>query len=153
MKKLHLIALLSATLPFALSLPAKSAASDTSAITALFNRGIAAFNAGNMSGWAATCSASVSIVDEIPPHAWQSCGAWWSSYQSFAKANHVTAGAVKIGRASTVALTGNSAYVEWPATFSYRQSGKPQQEAGIFTVAFTKSANGWLISGWTWTRR
>ena len=138
---------------FAFCLSGRSAASDTGAVTAVFDRAIAAFNAGNMNGWVATCSSAVSIVDEVPPHSWQSCADWWSSYQSFAKTNHVTAGAVTIGRPTNVQLTGNTAYVVWPATFTYRQSGKPQREAGIFTVAFTKAAGAWLMSGWTWTKR
>lgn len=153
MKNFRLAATLIATAAFALSLYGESAASDTGAVTAVFDRAIAAFNAADMKAWVATCASTTSIVDEVPPHAWQSCNDWWSSYQSYAKTYHVTAGVVKVGHASSVAITGNSAYVEWPATFTYHQSGKPQQEAGLFTVAFTKTANGWLMSGWTWSKR
>jgi len=140
-------------LAFVFCLAGRSAASDTTSIAAVFNRAIAAFNAGNANGWVATCSSTTSIVDEIPPHAWQSCTDWWHSYQTYAKANHITAGTVTVGHASNVQLTGSTAYAEWPATFSYRASGKPAQEAGLFTIAFTKTASGWLMSGWTWTKR
>ena len=154
MKYFRLAAAVLMTAAFTLCLPGKSAASDTTSIAAVFDRAIAAFNAGNMNGWVATCSPTASIVDEIPPHAWQSCADWWSSYESYAKANHITAGTVTtVGQASNVQLTGNSAYAEWAATFRYRQSGKPQRESGLFTIAFTKTANGWLMSGWSWTKR
>jgi hypothetical protein len=153
MKHFRLVAALLATAAFALSLAGTSAASDTTAITGVFDRAIAAFNAADMKGWVATCTPTASIIDEIPPHAWQSCGDWWNSFQSFAKENHITAGTVKAGRASNVMLSGSTAYVEWPATYSYRQSGKPGEENGIFTIAFTKTASGWLMSGWTWTKR
>jgi ketosteroid isomerase-like protein len=156
MKIHHFAAMLVAVAACAFCLTETSAASGGSTPGAVLNRAIAAFNAGDMKAWAANCAPATAIVDEIPPHAWQgpsACTDWWSSYLSYAKTNHITAGAVSIGAPSEMMLTGSTAYAVWPATFRYRQSGKPRQEAGTFTIAFVKTPTGWLMSGWTWTTR
>lgn len=131
-------------------------ASENAAVRAVFNNAITAFNRGDMRGWIATCAPSAGIIDEIPPHSWQgasACADWWRSFQSFAKSNRITEPSVSTGTPWHLAVDARTAYMVAPATYSYRVSGKAQREAGIFTVSFRKTLNGWLMSGWTWTQR
>lgn len=133
----------------------RAATPDATAVTAVFSRAIAAFNSGDLRAWTATCASPAGIIDEVPPHAWHgasACSDWWSSYQSDAKATHVTGGIVTLGKPWHATIDGSSAYIVWPASFSYRLSGKPAREAGIFTVALTKASGNWLISAWSWAQ-
>lgn len=134
----------------------RTAASENAAVMAVFNNAITAFNRRDMRGWIATCAPSAGIIDEIPPHAWQgasACADWWRSFQSFAKSNRITEASVWTGTPWHLAVNARTAYMVAPATYSYRVAGKAQREAGIFTVGFRKTLNGWLMSGWTWTQR
>ena len=141
---------------FSQTLALRATASENAAVMAVFNNALAAFNRGDMKGWIATCAPSASIIDEIPPHAWQgasACADWWRSFQSFAKSNRITEPIVSIGTPWHLAVNARTAYMVAPATYSYRLAGKPQHETGVFTAAFRKTLNGWLMSGWTYTQR
>jgi ketosteroid isomerase-like protein len=149
------VALLAAAI-FSYALGLRAAASESGAVTAVFNNAISAFNRNDMRAWIATCAPSAGIIDEIPPHSWQgaaACANWWRSFQSFASSNRMAEPSVSVGTPLHLEISGRTAYMVAPATYLYRQNGKPQREAGIFTVAFRKTLNGWLMSGWTWTLR
>jgi hypothetical protein len=147
-----------AALAFCVLLPLTSAAagSDEAAVLGVFNRAIRALNAGDLRAWLATCGPGASIVDEIPPHSWQgaaACANWWSSFAAYGKRFRISDIAVDLETPWHVVLDTKSAYLVVPAVYSYRQSGKSQREPGIFTVALKKTLQGWLISGWAWTKR
>ncbi|MBV9719965.1 MAG: hypothetical protein JOZ77_11645 [Candidatus Eremiobacteraeota bacterium] len=124
-------------------------------VMATIDRAMDALNGGNRAAWIASCAVPAAIIDDIPPHTWQgvsACGDWWRAFAADAKNNHVTDGAVRLGTPLHLAITGSVAYVVCPATYAYRQSGKPRTESGIFTFAMKRSASGWLITAWSWTQ-
>ena len=50
-------------------------------------------------------------------------------------------------------VTGDRAYVVVPASYKYKEHGKPVSETGsTFTVALQKGPAGWLIAGWAWSK-
>lgn len=132
------------------------AQSGSAELTALFNRAVAAFNAGDEAAWSATCTSPAAVIDDFPPHFWHggsACAKWWAAYQANARANGISGGTVALGKPSHVAVDGNSGYMVVPATYSYRLDGKPTSEAGLFAVTFTRKAGRWFISAWSWADR
>jgi hypothetical protein len=60
---------------------------------------------------------------------------------------------VTLGTPWYLSVNGNRAYVVVPATYRYKQHGKPMIERdSIFTVALRKLPDGWRITGWAWSR-
>jgi hypothetical protein len=113
------------------------------------------FNNGN-SNWVQLCVDQASIIDEFPPYAWSGSGAcsqWGKDYDADAKKNSVTDPSVWLGAAKHLDITGERAYVVLPASYSYKQNGKPVKEAGAtLTIALQKSGNNWRITAWAWSR-
>jgi ketosteroid isomerase-like protein len=117
---------------------------------------IAGFNAGDIKKALATCASPASIVDDFPPHEWQgptACADWIAAYGADAASNGITDGSVTLGTPWHVDVEGARAYVVVPATYTYKQRGKPVTESGsVLTVALKKAASRWLITGWAWAR-
>jgi hypothetical protein len=138
--------------------PATSVAqgSNDAAVRAVFDRAIRALNARDLRGWLATCATGASIIDEIPPHSWQGpqgCANWWTDFTEFARRNRLTDTGVMLETPLHVVIEARSAYLVIPAVYTFRQSGKAQRETGTFTVAERRTVQGWMISGWTWTKQ
>ena len=123
-------------------------------VLATVNQFVDGFNTGDVKKGLAACAPSASIVDEFPPHEWHganACANWAAAYDANAKANGITDGWVKLGTPMHVDVDGDSAYVVVPATYTYKQHGKPVAETGsVFTVALKKTAAGWRITAWAW---
>jgi hypothetical protein len=136
--------------------PGKAAASDKSDVMAAINHAVAAFNRGDMKTWVAACASPASIIDDFPPHEWQgptACADWASAFAAYSKKNGIIPGSVILATPWHVVVTGARAYVVWPASFSYKQNGKPMKESGsILTLALMKAASGWVITGWAWAQ-
>lgn len=131
-------------------------ASSASDVMATVHQFVDGFNRGDTKTGLAACASPASVIDEFPPHEWQgpaACANWANAYAADAKKNGVTDGIVTLGTPWHVDVTGDRAYVVVPATYTYKQSGKPVAEHGsIFTVALRKTAAGWRITGWAWAR-
>jgi hypothetical protein len=101
----------------------------------------------------ATCDSSTSIIDEFPPHVWNSCGDWIKAFGEYNEKNGVTDAVAKIGAPWSVDVDGDRAYVVAPATYTYKQHGKAMKEAhAVFTAALRKTDTGWRFSAWTWSK-
>ncbi len=115
------------------------------------------FNTGDVKSALAACASPVSVVDDFPPHEWQgptACLDWANAYAADAKARGITDGIVTLLTPWRVDVEGDRAYAVVPATYAYKVHGKPVTETGnLLTVALHKTAGGWLITGWAWSRR
>ena len=133
-----------------------TSSADQKAVMAVVNQFTDAFNKGDTKTAAATCAEQTSIIDEFPPHEWHGaggCAKWMADYDADAKKNGITDGNVKLGTAKHVDVTGDRAYVVVPADYTYKMKGKPVKEtASLLTVALQKSASGWKITGWSWSK-
>jgi hypothetical protein len=150
-----------AALAFALAIAAAGTAgparaAQDGAVMATVRQFVDGFNKGDAKMATAACASPVSIIDDFPPHAWQgatACADWASAYAVSAKESATTDGIVTLGKPWRVDVTGDRAYVVVPATFAYRDHGKPVTETGaVFTVALRRLAAGWRITGWAWSR-
>jgi ketosteroid isomerase-like protein len=139
-----------------LSLPAASQDKDKAAVTTTVQHFVDSFNKGDTATAKAVCADQTAIIDEFPPYQWNGTGAcakWMADYDTDAKKNAVTDGVVNLGTPRHVDVTGSRAYVVVPADYAYTEKGKPVKEtASTLTIVLTKSAGGWRISAWTWSK-
>jgi ketosteroid isomerase-like protein len=132
-------------------------ASDESDIIAQighFNHGL---NSGQMDEAFATCGLPITIIDEFPPHVWSgphACQDWAAAFGAYNQTVGITDPVAHIGKPRSITVSGDTAYVIAPATYSYKQNGKKVTEAhATLTVAFARTVGTWLMTGWAWTSR
>jgi len=145
------------TLAVALLTTATLVASDQSDVMAVVNQLVVAFNNGDTKSLLAGCTDEMSIIDEFPPHEWHgagTCAKWLGDYDADAKKNGITDGVVSIGEPRHVDVTAERAYVVVPATYTYKQHGKPMNETdSTWTFALQRVQAGWRVTGWAWAKR
>ena len=104
----------------------------------------------------AACDSPASIIDEFPPHTWSgpsACADWAKAFGDYNQKNGITDADAKIGAPWSVDVDGDRAYAVCPATYTYKQHGKPMKEShAVFTAAFRKTDAGWRMSGWSWAK-
>jgi ketosteroid isomerase-like protein len=101
----------------------------------------------------AACDSPASVIDEFPPHVWNSCADWVKAFGEYNEKNGVTDDVAKIGAPWSVDVEGDRAYAVSPATYSYKQHGKSMKELhAVFTAAFRKTDAGWRITAWSWSK-
>jgi ketosteroid isomerase-like protein len=154
-KNTPLKSLLPALLAVALAV-VPAAASEKADVMATVHQFVDGINKGDMKTALAACAAPSAIIDEFPPHAWQgatACADWANDLDTYNKKNGITDATATIGKPRHVDVTGDRAYVVVPATYTYKQKGKRGTESGsILTAALQKSAAGWVITAWAWTK-
>ena len=133
-----------------------SAATEKTDVMATVRKFVENFNKGDAKAAAATCADQAAIIDEFPPHEWHGAGAcakWMEDYDADAKKNGITDGSVTLGAPLHVDVTADRAYVVVPATYKFKQNGKLNQETdSLLTIALQKTAAGWRMTGWAWTK-
>jgi len=144
-------------LAFAILLAAASAAaSEEKAVLAPAQQFIEAVNEGDAKTALAACASPAFILDEFPPHAWQgatACSDWLTDFDAFNQKNGISDPRATLGKPTHVDINGDRAYVVFPASYNYKQNGKPVAETGsTLTVSLQKLAAGWRMTGWAWAR-
>jgi hypothetical protein len=131
----------------------KSEKADIMATVNRFNDGM---NKGDTKTALAACAAPSSIIDEFPPYGWQgatACADWANDFDTYNKKGKITDSIATLGKPRHVDITGDRAYVVVPATYTYKENGKRVTESGsTLTAALQKSAAGWVMTGWAWTK-
>ena len=145
------------TIVFALAISPRSAfASEKTDVVAAVHRYFDNLGKDTLETALAMCDSHVSILDEFPPHVWYgptACADWFKGLVAYNQKSGITDGVATLGAPWTVDVTGDRAYVVAPATYTYRQHGKPVQESSsVFTVALKGTQAGWRITGWTWSK-
>jgi hypothetical protein len=114
------------------------------------------FNKGDVKAMAATCDVPMSILDGLPPHAWQgptACEDWHRDVMAAGEREGATDYIVTLGEPWHVDITADRAYVVVPSTMTFKVHGKQVTQSGsIFTVALRKLAAGWRITAWAWAK-
>src|SRR5271166_3512489 len=151
------IAAASLTMVFTLVLSPRSAvASVKTDIVAAVHRYFDNLDKDKLETALAMCDSQVSILDEFPPHEWHgptACADWWKALDAYDEKEGITDGAATLGTPWSVDVTGDRAYFVAPATYEYKQHGKPVEESrAVFTVALRRTEAGWRITGWTWSK-
>ena len=133
-----------------------TSSADQKAAMAVVQQFTDAFNKGDTKAAAAACAEQTSIIDEFPPHVWHGaggCARWMADFDADAKKNGITDGNVKLATPKHVDVTADRAYIVVPADYTYKMKGKPVKEtASLLTVALQRSAGGWKITGWSWSK-
>jgi ketosteroid isomerase-like protein len=153
-----LIVLTMASIVLTIATPAagQTPAADKAAVMATVRQFVDGFNKGDTTTALAACAEQTSIIDEFPPHEWHGAGAcakWMSDYDADAKTNGITEGIVTLGTPRHLDVTADRAYVVVPSNYTFKKSGKPEQETGsTFTLTLQKGPAGWRITGWAWAK-
>jgi hypothetical protein len=131
-------------------------ASDKDDVMALLKHTVAAFNKDDMKAMAADCAASASIIDEFAPYTWQgatACADWGKDADALNAKMGITDAILTPAKPWTLEVTGDRAYAVIPTKLTFKMKGKNQKEAGsVWTFALQKSAEGWKIAAWTWSK-
>lgn len=142
-------------LAVALLAQAPAAAAQQTEVLAVVRQFIDGFNKGDVASAIAACAEQTSIIDEFPPHEWHGTGAcakWAADFDAFGKQNGITDPVVTLGTPKHNTVTGDVAYVVIPASYDYKEKGKPMKQAGsLLTVALRKGPAGWRITAWSWS--
>jgi hypothetical protein len=151
------VAAVGMTIVFAVAISSGSAvASEKTDVVAAVHRYFDNLDQNKLETALTMCDSHVSILDEFPPHEWHgptACADWWKALNAYDEKEGIAAGAAALGTAWTVDVTGDRAYFVAPATYEYKQHGKPVKESrAVFTVALRRTEAGWRITGWTWSK-
>lgn len=115
-----------------------------------------AFNRGDVKAMAAMCDVPMSILDGLPPHAWQGPTAgedWYRDVMAAGEQEGASGYQVTPGEPRHVDITGDRAYVVVPATMAFKLQGQPVTQTGsVLTVALHQLAAGWRIAAWAWAK-
>jgi len=121
------------------------------------NQFINGMNHNDLKSAAAAYAPTVSIIDEFPPHHWQGPTAfadWGRDFNADATKNAITDPIVTLDKPLESSTTGDRAYFVIPATYAFKQHGKPMRESeSIMTFALQRISGGWRIAGWAWSAR
>ena len=123
---------------------------------AAVRRYIDAFNQGDARAMAACFAVPGLILDGMAPHVWSGPKAaedWYRDVLIEAKHHDASEYFVTLQKPLHANVTGDSAYVVFPATMTFKLHGKQVTQSGaIFTTALRKSADGWRIAAWAWAK-
>jgi len=139
--------LLAALCALSVLAPNMVTASDESDVAATVRRWIRDFNLGDMNSFLAACAPSAAVVDGFPPYAWITCSDWMADYRENSKAIELTDGRLSVGKPIVSWVTGDRAYVIYPAKFSDQEKGKPVIYRGTWTITLQKTSGRWLFTG------
>ena len=105
---------------------------------------------------AASFADTGSILDGMAPHLWQGPTAaedWHRDVLIEGRQHGASDYFVTLGEPLHNNVTGDSAYIVFPATMTFKMDDKQVTQSGaFFTVALRKLAEGWRIAAWAWTK-
>ena len=130
--------------------PMQAVASNRTDAMAPVHQLVDGFNKYDLKWAVAACTDSASVIDDFPPHVWQSCANWADGFNALAKKESITDAKIILSKPRHVDVTDSNAYVVAAVTLTYKLKGKPKKLPGIFTASLHKEADGWRITGWAW---
>jgi len=96
----------------------------------------------------------VSIIEEVPPHAWRGPGAyraWAADAQRQDMTADVHDGVLSLGRVVREQSDGKTAYVVVHALYRYKTHGVLTDEPAEMVFALQRGQDGWKITAWCFT--
>ena len=117
---------------------------------------IDAFNRADSKAMAACFAVPGSILDGMAPHVWSGRTAtedWYKDVQAEGARHGAGDYFVTLGVPLHATVTGDSAYIVFPATMTFKLRGNQVTQLGaIYTTALSHSADGWRIVAWAWAK-
>lgn len=111
------------------------------------------FNKGDIAAVKAVHIVDPSIVDNLPPFTWSGAGSfdkWVGDLVKSETAMGKSDGKVWFGDSVDEQISGDTAYVVAPCSYTYKQGGKTMKESGFITLTMVKVGTAWKIASWTW---
>jgi hypothetical protein len=117
---------------------------------------VESMNKGDLASAVAACGDEMSIIDNVPPYQWHGQGAcekWAGSVETDATKKGFTDVVFKIGEATRFAIRNDHAYAVLPASYMFKEKGKPGRVEGTLTAALQKDPTGWHMIGFAFSER
>jgi hypothetical protein len=133
-----------------------SHASDKSDVVDAVHHYLDNLEPGKLPAALAMCDSEVSILDEFPPHVWhgpKACADWFSAERAYNEKSGITDDEATLGAPLIVDAQGEYAYFVAPMVYTYKQRGKSVKETATFTVTLKRTAAGWRIIGWAYSKQ
>jgi uncharacterized protein (TIGR02246 family) len=139
--------------PAAAEEPRKVQPSDGVQVSQLIATFVAAANKGDEARMAAAFAPQSAIVHNLPPYRWIGAGEYRRFIADVArgrKQQGATDVVLTVNPTKAMFLGGSHAYVSVPATYAYKQRGRPVTEDGVLVFALDKIAGAWKITSLAW---
>ncbi|MBV8300111.1 MAG: nuclear transport factor 2 family protein [Candidatus Eremiobacteraeota bacterium] len=114
---------------------------------------VAAANKGDEHAVAAAFAEHAAIVYNVPPYRWIGAGEIKRFTADLARGRAQQAATdvvLTVNPNKAMFLGGSHAYVSVPATYAYKQQGRPVTEDGVLVFVLDKIAGAWKITSLTW---
>lgn len=123
------------------------------AVSAPIRQMTEAFNKGDIATVKALHVAAPMIVDNVAPFIWSGPAAFDSWLADLMKAEGAAGksdGVVMFGDPVDQVVSGDTAYVVTPCSYTYKQGGKTVREQGFTAFTLVKQGGAWKIQSWSW---
>ena len=117
---------------------------------------VESMNKGDLGSAVAACGDEMSIIDNVAPYQWHGKGAcekWAGSQEADSTKKGLSDIVFKIGEATRFAIHNDSAYAVLPASYTFKEKGKPGRVEGTLTAALQKTPTGWHMTGFAFSER
>jgi len=111
------------------------------------------FNKGDVAAVKAIHIVDPTIVDNVAPFVWSGPGSFDKWLGDLAKAEAAagkSSGKVEFGEAVDEQISGDTAYVVTPCSYTYQQGGKTIRESGFTAFVLAKVGVAWKVVSWSW---
>jgi ketosteroid isomerase-like protein len=133
--------------------PTQAASDDP---TAAVRKYVDAFNRGDVEAMTECFASQGSILDGMAPHLWVGPSAASHWYRDvLIEGEHLGAGDyhATLGEPAHNNVTGDTAYVVFPASMAFRLKGQQIKQTGAtFTFALRREGRDWRIAAWSWAK-
>ena len=143
--------LLAGATPAGARKPAPS--SDGTAVSQAIAAFVTAANKGDAPGMTAAFADAPTVVLNVPPYRWNGAGAikhFAADVAHARTAQGATDVFLTVNPNKAMFLGGSHAYVSVPATYAYKQKGRPVTEDGVLVFVLDKIGGTWKITSLTW---
>ena len=127
--------------------------SDGLLVTQVIASFVTAANKGDVTGMTSAFAPQSAIVHNLPPYRWIGVNEFKRFISDVAR-GRAQQGATDVfltmNPNKAMFLGGTHAYVSVPATYAYKQKGRPVTEDGVLVFALDKIAGAWKITSLTW---
>ncbi len=122
-------------------------------ISQVVTKCVAALNKGDEAQLAATLAPNAEIVHYTAPFRWSGPGVAKHFLADLSRAHdqQMVSGVVLTANPTkAMAVGGSHAYITFPATYAYKQKGRPVTEDGVLVFVLDKIGGAWKITSLTW---
>lgn len=117
---------------------------------------VANMNAGNLETAFTACGEDMSILDNVPPFAWQgkdACQRWADALNANSATQGISDLIFELGEPAVLHADLERAYAVLPARYTFQQNGSADVGKGTLTVALRNTTSGWQMTAFSFAEQ